>query len=211
MHSFPRFLFSLFFFVLPVMSHAIEEPAYEVLRKIGEDIEVRQYAPYVVAEVLIEADADEAGNLAFPILAGYIFGKNKGKKEFAMTAPVTQSAAPEKLAMTAPVTQSAVPGAVGSYVIQFVLPKGVTLDSAPEPLDPRVQLREVPANQFAAIRYSGFWSEANYREHLDKLRKALQAAELTPSGEPVFSRYNPPFMPWFLRRNEIWLPLSSVR
>ena len=194
------------------MSHAIEEPSYEVLRKIGDDIEVRQYAPYVVAEVLIEADADEAGNLAFPILAGYIFGKNKGKKEFAMTAPVTQSsAAPEKLAMTAPVTQSAVPGAVGSYVIQFVLPKGVTLDSAPEPIDARVKLREVPASQFAAIRYSGFWSDANYQEHLDKLRKALQAAELTPSGEPVFSRYNPPFMPWFLRRNEIWLPLSSVR
>lgn len=195
----------------PVLVHAIEEPAYEVLQKINDDIEVRQYAPYVVAEVLIEADADAAGNLAFPILAGYIFGKNVSKKEFAMTAPVTQTTASTRLEMTAPVTLAAAPGATGSYVIQFVLPKGVTLDSAPEPLDARVRLREIPVQRVAAIRYSGFWSDANYNEHLDRLRVTLKGAGLSPSGEPVFSRYNPPFMPWFLRRNEIWLPLPSVR
>ena len=188
----------------PALSNAIEEPAYEVIRSIN-DVEVRQYAPYVVAEVRIDADADEAGNLAFPILAGYIFGKNKGEKKFDMTAPVTQVAAPQRLEMTAPVTQTAVPGAAGNYLIQFVLPKGVTLASAPEPIDPRVTLREVPASRVAVIRYSGFWSEGNYAEHLGKLRSVLKAAGVNPSGEPVFSRYNPPFMPWFLRRNEIWL------
>ena len=201
------FLLCLALLLSPVLSHAIEEPAYEVLQKIGDDIEVRQYAPYVVAEVVIEADADEAGNLAFPILAGYIFGKNQGQKEFAMTAPVTQTAAPTRLEMTAPVTQAAAPGAAGSHVVQFVLPKGVTLESAPQPLDARVKLREVPASRVAAIRYSGFWSESNYNEHLELLRAALKSSDLTPTGEPVFSRYNPPFMPWFLRRNEIWLPL----
>lgn len=201
------FLLCLALLMSPVLSHAIEEPAYEVLQKIGDDIEVRQYAPYVVAEVVIEADADEAGNLAFPILAGYIFGKNQGQKEFAMTAPVTQTAAPTRLDMTAPVTQAAAPGAAGSHVVQFVLPKGVTLESAPQPLDARVKLREVPASRIAAIRYSGFWSESNYNEHLELLRAALKSSDLTPTGEPVFSRYDPPFMPWFLRRNEIWLPL----
>lgn len=188
----------------PVLSQAIEEPAYEVIRTL-DDVELRQYAPFVVAEVRIEADAKEAGNLAFPILAGYIFGKNKGEKKFEMTAPVTQAAAPQRLEMTAPVTQAAVPGPAGSYVIQFVLPKGVTLASAPEPLDPRVNLREVPASRIAAIRYSGFWSDANYAEHLNKLRSVLKTAGVETTGEPVFSRYNPPFMPWFLRRNEIWL------
>ncbi len=58
----------------------------------------------------LNAAADEAGSQAFPILAGYIFGKNKGEKKFAMTAPVTQTAAPVKMEMTAPVTQAAVPG-----------------------------------------------------------------------------------------------------
>ena len=188
----------------PLLSNAIEEPAYEVIRTL-DDVEVRQYAPYLVAEVRIDADAGEAGNLAFPILAGYIFGKNKGEKKFEMTAPVTQVAVPQRLEMTAPVTQTAVPGATGSYLIQFVLPKGVALASAPEPIDPRVILREVPASRVAVIRYSGWWTEANYAEHLARLRSVLKAAGVNPTGEPVFSRYNPPFMPWFLRRNEIWL------
>ncbi|HOX66227.1 MAG TPA: heme-binding protein [Burkholderiaceae bacterium] len=210
MHTFAQALFGLLFLAMPAIGHAIEEPSYEVVRKI-DDVEVRQYAPYIVAEVQIEADADEAGNLAFPILAGYIFGKNKGKQEFAMTAPVTQAAAPVRLEMTAPVTQAAASGTPGSHVVQFVLPRGVTLQTAPEPLDARVRLREMPAQQVAVIRYSGFWSDANYKEHLEKLRATLKAADLTPSGEPVFSRYNPPFTPWFMRRNEIWLALPSVR
>ena len=200
------FVVALAALAVPMLSSAIEEPTYEVLRTIDE-VEVRQYAPYVVAEVHIDADADEAGNLAFPILAGYIFGKNKGEKTFEMTAPVTQVAAPQLLEMSAPVTQTPVAGSAGRYLIQFVLPKGVTLASAPEPLDPRVTLREVPAQTVAVIRYSGFWSAANYAEHLDRLRAVLKTAGVATVGEPVFSRYNPPLMPWFLRRNEIWLAL----
>jgi hypothetical protein len=185
---------------------AVEEPAFEVVRQL-EGAEIRQYAPYVVAEVLVNADADKAGNEAFPILAGYIFGKNKGERKLEMTAPVTQAAAPVKMAMTAPVTQTQ---ATGGYIVQFVLPKDVTLATAPEPIDPRVKLREVPASRVAVIRYSGFWSQANYDEHLEKLKAALRAADLRWSGEPVLSRYNPPFTPWFLRRNEIWLGLDGT-
>ena len=183
---------------------AIEEPAFQVTRKIGA-VEVREYSPYVVAEVLISAAASDAGNAAFPILAAYIFGKNKGQKKFAMTAPVTQSARPMKLKMTAPVTQSA---AQGGNVVQFVLPRGVTLDSAPEPLDARVKLREVPAHRVAAIRFSGLWSDANYNQHLAELQQVLRSANEAWSGEPVYARYDPPFMPWFLRRNEIWLDIG---
>ena len=194
--------------LLPQSGHAIEEPEFQIVRSLP-DIEVRQYAAYTVAEILVAGPQGDAGNQAFPILAGYIFGKNKGKQEFAMTAPVTQAAAPVRLEMTAPVTQAAASGTPGSHVVQFVLPRGVTLQTAPEPLDARVRLREMPAQQVAVIRYSGFWSDANYKEHLEKLRATLKAADLTPSGEPVFSRYNPPFTPWFMRRNEIWLHLTS--
>jgi hypothetical protein len=172
------------------------------------DIEVRQYAAYTVAEVVVPGPAADAGSRAFPILADYIFGKNKGDRKFAMTAPVTQAAVPVKLAMTAPVTQAAV---AGGFLVQFVLPKGVTADSAPEPLDPRVQLREVAPSRVAVIRYSGFWSQSNYDEHLAKLEDALRAAGLAWTGEPVYSRYDAPFIPWFMRRNEIWLRLVDER
>jgi len=186
-------------------SSATEEPEYQVVRELA-DIELRQYAAYVVAEVLVPGPAGDAGNQAFPILAGYIFGKNKGERRFAMTAPVTQTAVPVKLQMTAPVTQTTAPG---GFLVQFVLPKGVTVATAPEPLDARVQLREVLPSQVAVIRYSGFWSESNYNEHLTKLQASLRAADLAWTGEAVYSRYNAPFTPWFMRRNEIWLHLTS--
>jgi hypothetical protein len=96
---------------MPLVSHAIEEPGYKVI-KTFDKVELRQHAPYVVAEVVLAASAEDAGSQAFPILAGYIFGKNKGEKKLAMTAPVTQTAAPMRMDMTAPVTQDAVAGGV---------------------------------------------------------------------------------------------------
>jgi hypothetical protein len=196
---------SLLLATMPLSSKAIEEPSYQVVQQL-DGAEVRQYAPYVVAQVLVSGPADKAGNQAFPILAGYIFGKNKGDRKFDMTAPVTQAAVPVKMEMTAPVTQAP---AAGGYVVQFVLPKGVTLATAPEPIDPRVQLREVPGSRVAVVRYSGFWSQGNYDEHLGKLQAALRAAQIAWAGEPTLSRYDPPFTPWFMRRNEIWLAVQS--
>ena len=198
-----RLLASLALLAAPLVSHAIEEPAYTVEREWA-GVEIRAYAPYVAAEVLVSGPADQASSEAFPILAGYIFGNNKGERRMAMTAPVTQVAEPVKMTMTAPVTQSP---ESGGFRVQFVLPRAITLASAPEPLDVRVQLREVPASRVAVIRYSGLWSQANYEEHLALLQSALREAGQPWVGEPVLSRYNPPITPWFLRRNEIWLSL----
>jgi hypothetical protein len=199
-------LCSLILIALPMTSYATQEPDYKVVQQL-EDIEVRAYAAYAVAEVVVPGPASEAGNLAFPMLADYIFGKNKGERKLAMTAPVTQTAELVKLAMTAPVTQTV---AAEGFRVQFVLPKGVTAASAPEPVDTRVSLRDVAPHRVAVIRYSGFWSEANYNEHLAKLQASMRAAGLVSEGEPVYSRYNPPFTPWFLRRNEIWLRLAQT-
>jgi len=186
------------------MAAAIEEPRFTVVQKL-DGIEVREYAPYLVAEVVVPGPADEAGNQGFRLLAAYIFGKNKGERRLEMTAPVTRAAEPVKLEMTAPVTRT--PDAQG-YVMQFVLPSAVTLSTAPEPIDPRVQLREVPGGLVAAIRYSGTWSQANYDEHLGKLSTALRGTDLKWTDAPTLSRYNGPMTPWFLRRNEIWLPVE---
>jgi len=187
---------------------AIEEPSYEVVRALeGDDVELRRYAPYVVAQVRLEGPPGEADSQGFRILAGYIFGKNRGERRMEMTAPVTRSAEPVKLAMTAPVTRRA--DAQG-YWMQFVLPREVTLATAPEPIDPRVELREVPGGLVAAIRYSGTWSQANYDHHLARLQAALRAAQVRWTGEPTLSRYNGPMTPWFLRRNEIWLVVDEA-
>ena len=188
-------------------SYAIEEPTYSVVQKT-EQFEVRQYEPYLVAEVVVPGPVSEAGSQGFSLLGGYIFGKNKGERKLEMTAPVTQTTidppAPVKLEMTAPVTQAATPS---GFLVQFVMPKGYTLTTLPEPLDARVKLREVPANRVAVIRFSGSWSQSLYAEKLQTLRGALAAAGMATVGEPVSSRYNSPFSLPFLRRNEIWLNL----
>ena len=196
----------LFFTItaMPLLSHAIEEPEYEVIKTVDK-VEFRKYSPYVVAEVVVDATAEDAGNRAFPILAGYIFGKNKGSRKFAMTAPVTQTSEPTRIDMTVPVTQATL---MGTVRVQFVLPKGVTMAMAPEPIDPRIQLRLVPAGNWAVLSYSGSWSQANYQEHLSELKALLEAQGVTTQGETVLARYNAPFTPWFMRRNEIWLALQ---
>ncbi|MFM1987191.1 MAG: hypothetical protein RJA99_148 [Pseudomonadota bacterium] len=200
-------LIALLLLTVHAAAMAIEEPDYEVLRRLdGTEVELRRYAPYVVAQVRVDGPADRADSEGFRALAGYIFGKNKGERRLEMTAPVTRSAAPVKLEMTAPVTRAA---DADGYLVQFVLPKAVTLATAPEPIDPRVQLREVPSATVAAIRYSGTWSQSNYEEHLERLKAALRTAQLTWSGEPVLSRYNGPMTPWFMRRNEIWLAVEG--
>jgi hypothetical protein len=181
---------------------ATEELPYTVV--LTEDaFEVRHYAPYLVAETLVAGSADDAGSQGFRVLAGYIFGKNKGAREIAMTAPVVQT--PTRIAMTAPVTRIR---EAGGFVVQFAMPPEWTLDTLPEPTDPAVSLRAVPARTVAAIRYSGIWSQERYAQHLAKLQDALTRTGLRWHGEPVWARYDPPWKPWFLRRNDIWLELD---
>jgi len=182
---------------------ALEKPSYRVVEH-REVFEVREYAPYLVAETVVGGRREEAGNAGFRILAAYIFGKNRGEKKIAMTAPVTQ-AEPAKIAMTAPVAQA---GQEGRWTIQFMMPSAYTLESLPEPLDPAVSFRTVPARRVAAHTYSGTWSVSRYEEHLATLRAALASAGLTAVGEPIWARYDPPFMPWFLRTNEVLVELA---
>ena len=181
---------------------AIEEPAFEVVETL-DGVEVRRYAPYVVAEMTVEGDFEEAGNRAFRTLAGYIGGDNRGAARIEMTAPVLQEpAGGRSIDMTAPVLQRS--AADGSrHSVAFVLPARFDLDSAPAPTDPRVELREVPARTVAVRRYRGRWTESRYREQESRLLATLAAAGYEPVGAPEWARYNPPMLPWFLRRNEV--------
>ncbi|MBT8469959.1 MAG: heme-binding protein [Deltaproteobacteria bacterium] len=179
---------------------AYDSPAYSVIETVG-DVEIREYEPYLVAETLVDGGHEGAGNQGFRILAKYIFGDNRVSQKIAMTAPVSQAKTEgTKIAMTAPVTQEK---QGDRYRVQFMMPSEYSLDELPEPNDPRIALREIPARRFAAIRYSGTWSTRNYQKNLELLLGSLRDAGYAPSGEPIWARYDAPFKPWFLRRNEI--------
>lgn len=179
---------------------AYDSPRYAVVETLGE-IEIREYEPYLVAETIVDGSLESAGNQGFRVLAKYIFGGNRGSRKIAMTAPVSQEKADGmKVEMTAPVTQEK---SGDRYAIRFMMPSEYSLEELPEPNDARITLREIPARRFAAVRYSGTWSKRNYQENLDLLLETLEAAGYEPSGEPIWARYDAPFKPWFLRRNEI--------
>jgi len=211
-----RFLISLIlFFGFIILSQsgcvgyfmATEEPQYQVLEKSG-DFEIRQYQPYIVAETLVEGDFAEVGNEGFRRLFDFIQGKNRKKEKISMTAPVTQEAASEKIPMTAPVGQEKV---AGKWRITFVMPSSYTMEALPEPLDPRIKLTEVPGRLMAVHRYSGTWDKERYEAKERELREFIKEKGLKAMGEPVWARYNPPFMPWFLRRNEVMIPVAPAQ
>ena len=184
---------------------AIEEAAYKVL-KTSDKFEIREYAPQILAEIIVDGDLEEAGNKAFRRLFNYISGANRSRAKVAMTAPVSQEKAGEKISMTAPVGQQA---AGDKWAVSFTMPASYTLETLPAPDDPTITLRPVPARRMAAVRYSGFWSEKNYLQNRSELEAWIREQGLTTAGDPVWARYNPPFTLWFLRRNEILIPVTS--
>jgi len=182
----------------------IEKPKYTLLEKEGE-FEIRQYQSYLIAETMVQANFNDAGNVAFRRLFNYISGKNKTKKSISMTAPVNQSTSPEKISMTAPVNQQQ---SGENYSVSFVMPSKYSLETLPEPLDPEVTIKEIPAHKVAAIRYSGTWNQKRYEAKKASLEEFIRRKELVATSEPIFARYNPPFELWFLRRNEVIIPVK---
>jgi hypothetical protein len=186
---------------------AIEESSYTVVEQ-ADNFELRMYAPNIVAETLVEGDFSEVGNEGFRRLAGYIFGKNRKQESIDMTAPVSQETSSEKIAMTAPVNQATVGG---KWRITFTMPAEYTMETLPMPLDDRVILKQEPGRLMAAIRYSGTWSRDRYQEKEASLRSLIGEHGLKAVGEPVFARYNAPYTLWFLRRNEVLIPVERLR
>ena len=199
---------------------AIEEPSFEVVRKDGA-MEIRKYAPFIVAQTWVQGDMDEASSRGFRLIADYIFGDNVAVGErtaakIAMTAPVTMApeAASQKIAMTAPVTmapQAAVsaPGTAQRWRVHFVMPRQYTLATLPKPNNPEVQLEEVPTKWFAVLRYSGLNTNARVQQRNEEALAWVQAQKLTPLGAPQLARYDPPWTLPPFRRNEILVEIAA--
>ncbi|MGO4340303.1 SOUL family heme-binding protein [Pedococcus sp. 2YAF34] len=175
-----------------------EELAYEVVDHLPDGVELRRYPAHGVAEVTVRGSLGGAGNIAFAPLFSYISGSNQPRSSVAMTAPVVQQPSARQPADTG-----------RSFTVSFVLPAGMTAETAPQPADDRVSLRTVPPAVSAAVRYSGRWSASAYERHRDRLLAAVEAAGLHPVGQPRWLRFDPPFTPWFLRHNEVVVDVAE--
>jgi hypothetical protein len=182
-----------------------EEQRYDVVRAEPE-FELRHYPAHMVAEVEVDGTFESAGTTAFRPLVGYIGGRNASSTGLAMTAPVIQrreEPTPHDVETTTARLGN------GRYVVSFVLPDHVTADTAPTPSDANVTVRAVPEEYAAVSPFSGRWTSSSYRTRVVALTDAVAAAGLTATGPARFARFDPPWTPWFRRRNEVVLPVAS--
>lgn len=186
----------------PIVSN-VEQSKYTVVES-HNDIELRDYAPMIVAEAEVSGERAQAINQGFRIIADYIFGNNAAAQKVAMTAPVTQQQS-EKIAMTAPVMQQS-RGDV--WNVRFVMPASYTLETLPKPNNPAVKLKEVKGRRFAVIRFSGGSGEENLKKHKQALLEFISAKKLSALSEPTYAFYNPPWTLPFLRRNEVMVEIA---
>jgi hypothetical protein len=183
-----------------------ETPDYSVIKK-DHLIEVRQYPTYITAQVdITDTTHNQAIYKGFRILAGYIFGNNTAKENISMTKPV-QISQPVKIPMTKPVTIHG----DGTYTVSFIMPSAYSLATLPTPEDPRIIITEIKSQTMAAIRFSGFFSTKRLVKARQRLEHWLDKQGYETYGDFVFARYNPPWVPWFLSRNEAMIQIKPVK
>jgi hypothetical protein len=183
---------------------AVEEVKYQVLE--NQDLfEIRRYGPFIVAETVGEGDFDSAGEAGFRRLFYFIAGYNRTKPPAPGTSSPSAEAESLMIPLTAPLFQEK---AGGKYRISLPLPSQYTLQTLPEPLDPQVRLREIPARLMAAIWYTGAWGQDQYVEQSAKLDEWIRRMGMKRLGEAIYTRYDSSYL-WFLRRNEILIPIEK--
>ena len=162
----------------------VETIKYEIIREIGK-VEIRSYPKIILARVEDSSDA-------FNLLYRFITGENRQKTKVKMTSPVVS----QQVEMTSPVLSE-----IGTMA--FVMPKEYTLETTPEPSNSHVKIVEIPPRLIAALCFSGGWSEAHFEKETQELLNALSEAKIKIVGNVFTMLYNPPFIPGFLRRNEV--------
>ena len=192
------------------MFKSYEEPAYQRTKLVSEapTIEYRLYPPKLMAEVAVSGARREAISDGFRLLADFIFGNNRAQSNIDMTTPVAQQGISEPIDMTAPVAQQA--SGDDTWHVRFYMPKAYTIDTLPKPNHEKVQIKVQPAYTAVVIRFSGSHSDSNLKKHQKQLDAYIAEQNLITMGGPTYAFYNPPWTPWFMKRNEIIYRLAPA-
>jgi hypothetical protein len=184
----------------------VEQAKYTVTEADSNNlVEIRNYAPHIIAQTEVSGDRKEAISKGFRGIADYIFGNNTTSKKVAMTAPVMQKTS-EEIVMTAPVMQQS---NGNLWKVEFVMPNNYTMDTLPKPNNDTVKLIEVPQKRFIVIRFSGFAGEETLQTQTNTLNAYMASHNLEALSVPVYAFYNPPWTLPFLRRNEIMIEIAQ--
>ena len=186
---------------------AVDEPEFNSTFK-NDNLEIREYAPKILAQVSVLGDFNEATSKGFKLLADFIFGNNisiDGSSKIDMTAPVVVEPVSEIINMTAPVITE---GINNEWVVSFVMPKEYSLSTLPKPNNKNITITRLPAEKYAVIVFSGLVRKSNYDEQVKLLKKFILKKNLKTIGLIQIARYNPPWTLPFFRRNELMIRIN---
>ena len=170
-----------------------EHQPYTVISS-SNGIELRHYPAYVLVQVREPGDFMPAGNRAFQPLVSYISGNNATGQQIAMTAPVIQE-----------------PFGEADHLVSFVMPADFDFESMPLPVSSRLKIVPVGEHYAAAIKFSGGWNEQRFAAKGEELVSAVKSAGLEPVGSVYWARFDPPYKPAFLRRNEALIRIKDIK
>ncbi len=170
-----------------------EKQQFTLVRDYG-DFELRNYPAHVLMQVEVEGDFMRAGNVAFSPLISYISGNNLSRQKIAMTAPVIQE-----------------PTSSDTHLVSFVLPNGTDPKDVPVPANARVTMKAMPEHLTGVRKFGGGWNEDRFMSEGELLRNAVVQAGFEPVGNLYWARFDPPWKPGFLKRNEALINLKKVK
>ncbi len=165
-----------------------EQQKYRVVKKFI-DFEIRDYEPCLIAEVIIDGSMNQAGSYGFRPLFNYI-----SQNSISMTAPVIQ-----------------IPVKKGQWKISFVMPHGSDISSLPISKNSEVEIKQIPQGFYACRRFTGNYTQIKLEKNLKLLKGALIRESIIEIGNENnwrSARFDPPFKPSFLKRNEIQIPVN---
>ena len=174
-----------------------EQPQFEVVLQ-KENLAIRDYASVMVVEVQVVASRRDAAGDAFRSLFKYISGNNEDNLEIPMTSPVAQTQ----------VSKTSDNGD-GKWAIRFFLPRKTINEGAPLPEEDGITLVNLKAQRYASVSFKGTQNDKKVAKYSAQLREFIAQNGYQVSGQPIYAFYDPPFVPWFLRDNEILLPLAK--
>ena len=182
----PLIMTTLFTSLFATIARAgYESPEHTVVSKEGS-FEIRDYPALTLAVTPMEKRGEDG---SFMKLFRFIGGRNDRGEKIAMTVPVVMTG-----------TTS---GSMG-----FIVPKKVAEAGVPTPSSPDVTITRRDAGRYAVLRFSGTGSPAASREAAERLASWMEKQGVTPGGPPLYAYYNPPWTPWFLRHNEVLVPVA---
>ena len=172
----------------------LENPKYTILEK-NNHFQIRKYDEMTIAKITTVGERYEGLRKGFIPLARYIGAKDREGPKISMTAPVMQ----QKIIND-------------NWEISFYMPSKFDTDQLPNSENNQIKIVTTPSTIMAVITFSGVAKTELLENKFTSLIKWIEEInyEIILGSKPIYSYYNDPSTPGFLRKNEIMIPVEII-